>query len=122
MGHCIVKLKDRYLIWSSIVDAPLTVGMTRAEIEAYVLEEYGRRGVEALPARLARCDATGTSDLRDSSVVDTVWFNRAGAGETCMTIPELIAYYVDQRDPEALLPRGSNNPPKYPKEAKQVPL
>lgn len=120
----IVKLAGKYLIWSKIVDAPLTFGMTLEELIEHVRDESGRRGLDDLPARLARVEARGTSSLRHSSAVDTIWFNRAGAGETCMTIEQLVEHYVT--NPTQTPPRGENesgggNPeeegggPAYPK-------
>lgn len=113
MGQFIVKLEGKYLIWSSIVDAPITMGMTLAELTEHVRNESGRRGLDDLPARLARVDVNGTSAMDDKSAIDTVWLNRAGAKETCMTVAQIVEYYVRQGDPNAKPPCGLNEPPTY---------
>lgn len=115
MGQFIIKLEDKYLIWSSIVDAPITMGWTLEELTDHVREESGRRGLDELPARLARVEQKGTSATQDDHVVDTIWLNRAGAGETCMSIDQIIEYYVRNGDPQKPRPRGENEPPVYPK-------
>jgi len=114
----IVKLEDRYIIWSTIVDAPITFGMTLEELTEYVRDESGRRGIEELKSRLERVELRGTSSMLDRSAVDTVWLNRAGAGETCMSVEQLTEYFVRKRDPDAPLPRGDNEPPRYPCQGK----
>ena len=110
---CIVKLGGKYLIWSDVVDAPVMMGMTLEELREHIREEEGRRGLEAFEQRLARVEAKGTSSFRDENAVDTVWLNRAGANETCMTVAQLIAHFVTNEDPEASPPRGLNEPPTY---------
>ncbi len=97
MGRCIVKLDGHYLEWSSVVDAPVTHGMSRVEFEAYVRDEYGAQGLRDLPARLARADETGTSTARRESADETIWLNRAGKGETWLTRSQFVDYYVTRR-------------------------
>ena len=62
----IIKLStprgDRYLEWSTIVDAPVTYGMPLDEFTAYYRDQYGAEGMRALPERMARVEAKGTSD------------------------------------------------------------
>jgi hypothetical protein len=116
MGQFIVKLEGRYLIWSGIVDAPITMGMTLEQLTEYVREESGRVGLERLPGRLERVERTGTSAMNHGNVIDTVWLNRAGARESCMTLEQLIDYYVRNGDTGKPLPVGKNEPPKYPRE------
>ena len=85
----------RYIEWSTVVDAPVTYGMTRDELEAYIREEYGREGERALPARLARLDAKGTSSHIYDSADDVMSVNRAGPDETELTPAEIVAAYWD---------------------------
>ena len=99
MGRYIVKIKDMYLEWSSIVDAPVTYGMTLEVFNAYYLEEYGRRDFETeLPERLERVERTGCS-ARDGHTVDSfVSYNRAGPNETCLTLDEIYQRFCVDRD------------------------
>ena len=89
MPRYIIKLPtpigDRYLEWSSIVDAPITYGLTLEEFTDYYRSEYGDQGMRDLPDRMARVEATGTSERNSKSVAETVC---CGA----MSVAELTAY------------------------------
>lgn len=102
MGSYIVKLEDKYLVWSSTVDAPVTFGMTLDEFREYYKEEHGREGLRELPFRLERVDAKGTSAHDDENANDTIWLNRAGPDETVLHREEIIEFYIRRReDPTA---------------------
>jgi hypothetical protein len=103
MPHYIVKLdtKDgpRYLEWSTVVDAPVTYGMTLDDFTQYWRKEYGAaadRG-DRLEARLRDVESKGTDSYSDASVDATIANNRAGAGETCLTKEQLVEYYCHRR-------------------------
>lgn len=93
MGQYIVKLKEYYLIWSSIVDAPLCICDSVADVTDYIREEYGCEGVRNLPPRLARVEAKGTSSLGEESAISTIWLNRAGPNESTLTIEGIYRHY-----------------------------
>lgn len=93
MGQYIIKLKEHYLIWSSIVDAPLTYGMNLQELEELIQDEYGAQGMSNLPTRLERVEKKGTSSMQDDSAVDTIWLNRAGPNESTLTIEGIYRHY-----------------------------
>jgi hypothetical protein len=38
MSRCIVKIKEYYLEWSTVTDLPITLGMTKEELEALSIE------------------------------------------------------------------------------------
>jgi len=88
----------RYLEWSTTVDAPVTYGMTVAELHDYVQAEYGRRGLEELPARLDRVERFGTSSIRPCSANDLITANRAGEKESCLTLDQIWERYVDANE------------------------
>lgn len=90
----------RYVVWSTVVDAPITYGMTEDELREYIREKYGRRGVDELPARLERCAAKGTSFLGDRNHYDVVRSNRAGPGETCLSYKRIVEQYWQAPDDE----------------------
>lgn len=96
MGRPIVKIKDKYLEWSTIVDAPVTYGMTTPELKAYIRFQYGAEGLEELPPRLARADQHGTSALPPSSFAGLIESNRAGDNETHLSIEEIYERYCTQ--------------------------
>lgn len=102
MGSFIVKLKDAdsdwYLIWSSVVDAPTTYGMTLAELKVFYEDEHGKEGMAELTDRLARVESKGVSARDESGPAEAfVRFNRAGAHETCLSVEQILDYYCRKR-------------------------
>lgn len=98
MGTFIIKLADHYLEWSSIVDAPVTHGMTLEEFKAYYRDEYGRNDFELkFPRRLARVEQKGTSAHDSADVDDLIWGNCAGPGGTQLHREEIIEFYVRRK-------------------------
>lgn len=98
MGRYVVKHGDAYLVWSSIVDAPITMACSLEEMRAWWKEEYGRAGLEELDKQVARGEI--------GELADEVVCNRAGAGETEMSLEQLVDYYVVKRNPRAHRPLG----------------
>ncbi len=104
MANGIIRLerggREWFLEWSTVVDAPVTCGMSEAELRDHVKEEYGNRGLERIEARLERCRRCGHSYLDDESqtVAEFVEYNRAGPGESCLTVDELIDAYCVRRE------------------------
>lgn len=103
MPRYIVKLthegKDYYLDWSTIVDAPVTYGMSLEEFKAYYHDEYGRKECElGLRERLERVEAKGTS-ARDACGSLTVLLrtNRAGDNEERLSKKAIIQKYCLER-------------------------
>lgn len=94
MPSYIVKLDRKYLVWSTISDAPETYGMTLDDFREYYREKYGSDGMQRLPERLARVDAKGTSAIDDDCANDTIWLNRAGPKETKLHVDEIVEFYV----------------------------
>lgn len=83
----------RYLEWSSVVDAPVSWGVTLKKFKEYYKEEYGRSGLEELDQRLERVEMKGTSSRVHSSVDEQIRYNRAGRGETRLTKEQIIEYF-----------------------------
>jgi len=93
MPKFIVKLDEFYLEWSTIVDAPVSLGMPLSEFKAWYRGKYGSDGMNDLPGRLARVEKTGTSSHGGPPVDDLISGNRAGPDEDELTRDELIAAY-----------------------------
>lgn len=96
MGRAIIKIKDYYLIWSSVVDAPVSFGMNRVELEKWLKEEYGRAGLSDWLRMIPRVDEIGTSFYERDSVEDTIDGNRAGPMGACLTLDEIYTAYCLQ--------------------------
>jgi hypothetical protein len=97
MGRSIIKLQEHYLVWSSIVDAPITFGLTLDELRAFIKEEYGRSGLDYLDHSLKRVEQFGISNSDyqyDGGLDDFLAPNRAGPGEDELTKDEIYQAYV----------------------------
>ncbi len=97
MGRCIVKVGEgEYLIWSSIVDAPVSWIGDREYIVDCVRREFGEAGVRTLDQSLARADEQGHSALEpyaSKSAEEFVRGNRAGDGEKELSFAEIREKY-----------------------------
>ncbi len=108
MPRYILKLRDRYLEWSTIVDAPVTDGMTLDEFRDYYRSEYGEHGMTGLDARLERVEKNGTSAMVPHHNIDyLISTNRAGPNETCLTEEELYREYCQAEAGPGGTPRVS---------------
>jgi len=94
MPNAIIKIKDKYFEWSTVVDAPVTYGMTKDELYEYIKERYGREGLQELPERLARVEKFGTSFHWNTTLDELFESNRAGEDETYLTKEEIYAEYA----------------------------
>lgn len=96
MGHTVYKLgNDQYVLWSGVVDAPISWVMTRSETLA--------DGIDA--ERLARADQHGHSycgeGATDQSPTHLIAGNRAGPNESCLTLDALMRSYAGSAQNEA---------------------
>lgn len=103
MPQYIVKLRgdgtDYFMEWSTIVDAPVTHGMSWEEFEEYYRRKYREAGMAELPARMERVNKNGTSSLDQLTARQLISGNRAGSGETELTTAQIIdAYCVRKLD------------------------
>lgn len=101
MGRYVCQYNGHWFEWSTVVDAPLTYGMTREEFIEYYRDEYGRHNAEAtMEERMARAEVKGTSAMRESSLEDLISSNRAGYKENYLTLPEIERIYlIEKRSP-----------------------
>jgi len=88
MGRFIIKLKDKYLVWSTIVDAPVTRGMDEAELRAWNAKEYGvqAKGM-GLDKSIEDCDKEGNNT--GQNVDGILSCNQAGPKGECLTMNEV---------------------------------
>ncbi len=100
MPRHILKIKNYYLEWSTIVDAPITYGMPLNEFIDYYQGEYGASGMIKLADRLKRVEEKGTTAIQDKSLQDTIQFNRAGDNETELSFDEIFKIYCLNRPKE----------------------
>lgn len=94
MGRTVVKIKDLYFEWSTIVDAPVTFGLTLEEMRDSLKEDYGQRGLDHFDsATLARIEQVGAGWRDGTTLEETVSGNRAGPDESELTIDEIYQAY-----------------------------
>lgn len=97
MARTFIKLVDEstkteyYLVWSSIVDAPVTKGMTKQELIEWIKEKYGSEGLKTVD--FERLEELGTTNRFDKSAKETISFNRAGELESKISYKEIIKRY-----------------------------
>lgn len=97
MGKAIIKIKDKYFEWSTIVDAPVTYGMSKSQLESYIKEQYGLNGTSNLEERLQRVEDKGHSFLGnygELTLEDIIACNRAGEKETELTAEQIYDKYT----------------------------
>jgi hypothetical protein len=84
----------RLLVWSTIVDAPITYGMSEPELRDWIKEEQGAQGLRVLDERMRRVREVGTSSRVDRDWTSVISGNRAGPGETELDARGLWAAYA----------------------------
>ncbi len=94
---------EYWFMWSTVVDAPVWVGMTLEDFKKEYLYQYGQMAKDDMDkaielANQKGCGFRGTEHTLDWLIKD----NRAGYGETELTKEEIIEWYC----------RKKENPPK----------
>ena len=104
MPRLICKIQDGdkafYLEWSTVVDAPVTVGMSLEEYKEYYKDEYGQFSEEAavFQDRMKRVEEKGTSSRDNTTTLDLIKGNRAGKRESCLNKEQIIEWYCHRRE------------------------
>ena len=94
MGQFLVKLKeDKYVLWSTAVDAPVTYVKTRTEMLKH--KDVDKK-------RMERADKNGTSTFSGATREDLLAINRAGKNEVHLELDELIEHYTVSGDANGL--------------------
>lgn len=99
MPRCTVKLDDnKYIEWSTVVDAPVTYIQTREEHIEHLKAEYGRSYESEIPGRMERADKNGTSWQTSipKSAKEYLSYNRAGPKESQISFKEIIERYENE--------------------------
>lgn len=102
MGEAIFKVDDngeeRFIVWSSFVDAPTTFACTAKEIVRYFTAEAVRRAKEEAERMLERARIFGSSSRNGySTLADVCAANRAGPDERSLTEDEIVEFYVRRK-------------------------
>jgi hypothetical protein len=92
MPRYIIKLEDKYMEWSTVVDAPITYLLTYEQLTEYIKDEYGSQGLNNLSDRMKRVEEHGSSSPYHTTN-QIIKHNRAGKNETHLSKKELIKQY-----------------------------
>jgi len=87
--------KDWYLEWSTIVDAPVTYGMSLEEFTEYCRSEYGNSHMRLeFDDRMKRVEEQGSSCYFDTDGINHYFeYNRAGKNETVLNKEGILDKY-----------------------------
>lgn len=95
MGEFILHNDGVYNLYSTISDGLHFVsGLTKEQLEFFIKDQYGQRGLDALPERLKRAHKIGTSEIGAESIEDTLYCNRAGKNERHLSMQRIIKRFL----------------------------
>jgi hypothetical protein len=101
MGICFCHHEGSFLIWSSVVDAPIVYDCTVDDLREYVREKSGSDGLRGFDDSVERAVATGTSSRLDRSLEELVVGNHAGPDGEEIPYEDVIRFYfVEKRPPD----------------------
>ena len=109
MAHCVVKIRDKYLVWSSIMSSPVTWGGTLEDLRAYWRMDAEKRAKEEVQRTMdwlekeaiPLAEETGTSwpALTPQGLLDLFNANNR-YGKSVLTMDDMYRYYcVERREP-----------------------
>lgn len=100
MSTSIAKFGGRYMLWSSVTDAPKTTLMTLAELRQHTIMEDGYEGLRDLDSRLERVEQHGTSSRMGDTTKSLLRNNHAGPRESRVsTEAEMVAMFGGPEGP-----------------------
>lgn len=103
MGRFTIKIKDKYFEYSTVVDAPITPGLSLEEYKEWYKEEYGNSKMDDLEIMLKRVEEKGTSNYYDKNLQDSISNNRAGlvnGREKKLTANQIYDLYKKEPEPD----------------------
>ena len=105
MPHYVLKIKGkertRYMIWSTIVDAPIYYDMDYEDVRKYWNEQFGRQGMLGFKRMMEEVEKTGSSI--GQSPREIIKGNRAGKNERPLSYDRIVACCVDRTTDEPSL-------------------
>ncbi len=90
---------EYWFLWSTIVDAPTTFGMTEKEYEQDYLYQFGQRSKLDLEQAMVRARQKGCGFFGTTSLDDLMnGRNHAGKGGQRLTKEEIIEWYLRKKE------------------------
>lgn len=93
MGNFVIKLKDSYLVWSTVVDAPTTLGIMDKAAIVEELDLKRRYSDEQIAEIFEQVDKTGIYSRNGWTLETLLCANRAGPNESELTSDEIYKAY-----------------------------
>lgn len=101
MGRGIFKVddngKEAFIVWSSVVDAPVSFACTAEEIVEMFVEDARESAVLLAQEMIERARENRTSSRMGMTLADVATENRAGPAESTLTEDEIIEFYVRRK-------------------------
>lgn len=102
MGKAIFKVTDngeeRFLVWSSFVDAPVTFACTAEEIIELWVEDAIEHAKEEAQRMIERARTSGSSSrMGYNTLADVATANCAGPDGSTLTEDEIIEFFVRRK-------------------------
>lgn len=103
MGWTILKVsrpdeEEKFLVWSSITDSPITFSCTAEEAINFFVEDAAERMRKEATEMIERARERGTSSRLGGTVAATISANRAGPNEVEMSVDEVFEFYVRRNE------------------------
>ena len=98
MGNAIVKIRDKYMLWSTSWDKPVGWAMTQQQFVDFYRVRHGNAamgdwyGMGDFQRRMDRVEDTGCSMIAET-LDEFIVANRAGPDETELTMDEIYEEY-----------------------------
>ena len=104
MSEYILHHDGKFILWSTIVDAPvMDFALAEADFRAYYLERFGSHNIHRLADRLDRAIAKGSSAFGPSTFDSEIVRNHAGPDGTCLTKAQIIARFFTDIEHEDII-------------------
>jgi hypothetical protein len=98
MARAIIKIRDKYFIWSTIVDAPIVYGSTKEQLLNYFINEAIEKAKLAFNDQMERVEDIGHGYcglFKDVSLDEIVSHNNLGENGASLNIDEIYYKYGD---------------------------
>lgn len=101
MARAIIKIKDKYFIWSTMTDSPIIYGATEEQILNFFIKEAVEEAKIAFDNQMKRVKKIGHGYrglFKNESVENIVSCNKLGEHGTALSIDEIYEIYGNEPD------------------------
>lgn len=101
MARAIIKIKDKYFIWSTMTDSPIIYGATEEQILNFFIKEAVEEARIAFDNQMKRVKEIGhgyRGFIMNESVEKIVSCNKLGENGTSLSVDEIYEIYGNEPD------------------------